>query len=132
MHHTQQIMNPEPLEPQLRPQAESEITPFPWTVESHPDSEGGYIIREVRHEQQIWCDQGYDISDDEGDRRSLIVAQHEAGNIRLLQAAPELFSALRDLVFSPLTGRESAIKVLEGISLHWWEMKISRIQEEHS
>ena len=79
MHHTQQIMNPEPLEPQLRPQAESEITPFPWTVESHPDSEGGYIIREVRHEQQIWCDQGYDISDDEGDWRSLIVARHEAG-----------------------------------------------------
>lgn len=132
MHHTQQIMNPEPLEPQLRPQAELEITPFPWTVESHPDSEGGYIIREVRHEQQIWCDQGYDISDDEGDRRSLIVAQHEAGNIRLLQAAPELFSALRDLVFSPLTGRESAIKVLEGITPHWWKMKISRIREEQS
>jgi hypothetical protein len=125
-------MNTETLEPQLRPQDESEITPFPWTVESHPDTEGGYIIREVRHEQQIWCDQGYEISDDEGDRRSLIVAHHEASNIRLLQAAPELFSALRDLVFSPLTGRESAIKVLEGISLHWWEMKISRIQEEHS
>ena len=29
MHHTQQIMNTETLEPQLRPQDESEITPFP-------------------------------------------------------------------------------------------------------
>jgi len=130
MHHEQQVMNAEPLEPQLRPQDELEITPFPWTVESHPDTEGGYIICEVRHEQQIWCDQGYDISDDEGDRRSLIVARHNAGNIRMLQAAPELFSALRNLVFSPLTGREPAIRVLECINPHWWEMKISRIQEE--
>ena len=132
MHHTQQIMNAETLKPQLRPQEESEITPFPWTVESHPDTEGGYIIREVRYEQQIWCDQGYDISDDEGDRRSLIVARHEAGTIRMLQAAPELFSAHRDLVFSPLTGREQAIKVLEDISPHWRELKISRVQEDQS
>ena len=36
------------------------ITPFPWTVESHPDTEGGYIIREARNEQQTWCDQGYE------------------------------------------------------------------------
>jgi len=129
MHHTQQIMNAETMEPQIRPQDESEITPFPWNVESHPDTEGGYIIREAHHEQQIWCDQGYDISDDEGDRRSVIVARHNAANIHMLQAAPELFSALRNLVFSPLTARKSAVEVLEGISPHWWEMKISRVQE---
>jgi len=108
------------------------ITPFPWTVESHPDSEGGYIIREARYEQQTWCDQGYDISDDEGDRRSLLVARHDAGNIRLLQAAPELFAALRNLIFSPLAAREPAIKVLEGISPHWWDLKIQRNQGEQS
>ncbi len=61
-------------------------TPFPWTIESHPDTEGGYVIREARHEQQTWCDQGYDISLEEGDRRSLLVTSHDAGNIRLLQA----------------------------------------------
>ena len=94
-------------------------TPFPWTIDSHPDTEGGYVIREARHEQQTWCDLGYDISTEEGDRRSLLVARHEAGNIRLLQAAPALFVVLRDLVTSTgtaaaaRTALETALKELK-------------------
>ncbi|MGD9948269.1 MAG: hypothetical protein AB7U29_07280 [Desulfobulbus sp.] len=100
-------------------------TPFPWTIESHPDTEGGYVIREARHEQQTWCDQGYDISTEEGDRRSLLVARHEAGNIRLLQAAPALYVALRDLVTS--TGPAAAARVmLESIFPDWQQLEIQR------
>lgn len=108
------------------------ITPFPWTVESHPDTEGGFIIHEARHEQQIWCDQGYDLSEEEGNRRSLVVARHNVGNIRMIQAAPELFAALRDMVSSPLKARDSAVRVLEGISPYWWDLKITRNPNEFS
>ena len=98
-------------------------TPFPWTIASLPDTEGGYVIREARHEQQTWCDQGYDISSEEGDRRSLLVARHEAGNIRLLQAAPVLFVALRDLVTSSCTAT-AARTVLEAIFPDWQQLEI--------
>jgi hypothetical protein len=103
----------------------SAITPIPWAVESHPDTEGGYIIHEARHEQRVWCDQGYDISEDEGNRRSLIVACHNVGNMRLLQAAPWLFQALRDMVLSPLQSKDSAIIALERVTPHWQEFQIS-------
>ncbi|MDD2468631.1 MAG: hypothetical protein PHI97_32035 [Desulfobulbus sp.] len=104
-------------------------TPFPWTIASHLDTEGGYVIREARHEQQTWCDQGYDISIEEGDRRSLLVARHEAGNIRLLQAAPILFVALRDLVTS--TGTATAARtVLESIFPDWQQLEIHDSQGE--
>lgn len=108
------------------------ITPFPWTVESHPDTEGGYILHEARHEQQVWCDQGYDLSEEEGNRRSLIVARHNVGNLRLLQAAPELFAALRDMVALPHESRAAAIRVLESINPYWWDMKIARTPENES
>ena len=115
------------------PQADpSFCTPFPWTIESHPDTEGGYVIREARHEQQIWCDQGYDISLEEGDRRSLLVARHEAGNIRLLQAAPDLFVALRDLVTSTGTTATAARTALEAIFPDWQQLVIYRSQGEQS
>ena len=130
MHHTQQIMNAETLEPQLRPQDVSEITPFPWTIASHPDTEGGYVIREARHEQQTWCDQGYDISIEDGDWRSLVVARHEAGNIRLLQAAPVLFVALRDLVTSTGTTVATARTMLETIFPDWQQLEIHGSQGE--
>ena len=112
------------------PQAEPWFcTPFPWTVASHPDTEGGYVIREARYEQQTWCDQGYDISTEEGDRRSLLVARHEAGNIRLLQAAPVLFVVLRDLVTS--TGTASAARtVLERLFPDWQQLEIHGNQGE--
>lgn len=105
-------------------------TPFPWTIASHPDTEGGYVIREVRHEQQTWCDQGYDISIEEGDRRSLLVARHDAGNIRLLQAAPVLFVALRDLVTSTGTAAAAARTVLESIFPDWQQLEIHDSQGE--
>ena len=107
-------------------------TPFPWTIASHPDTEGGYVIREARHEQQTWCDQGYDISTEEGDRRSLLVARHEAGNIRLLQAAPTLFVALRDLVTSSSAATTAARTVLETIFPDWQQLKIHHNQGEQS
>ena len=104
-------------------------TPFPWTIASHPDTEGGYVIREASHEQQTWYDQGYDISTEEGDRRSLLVARHEAGNIRLLQAAPVLFVALRDLATS--TGTATAARtMLESLFPDWQQLEIQRNQGE--
>ncbi|QQG64629.1 hypothetical protein [Desulfobulbus oligotrophicus] len=104
-------------------------TPFPWTIASHPDTEGGYVIREAHHEQQTWCDQGYDISIEEGDCRSLLVARHEAGNIRLLQAAPDLFVALRDLVTS--NGTVTAARtMLEHIFPDWQQLEIHDSQGE--
>ena len=105
-------------------------TPFPWTIESHPDTEGGYVIREARYEQQTWCDQGYDISTEEGDRRSLLVARHEADNIRLLQAAPVLFVALRDLVTSTGTAAAAAHTALEAIFPDWQQLEIHDSQGE--
>ena len=123
-------MNHEPNQ-QVHSQAEpSFCTPFPWTTESHPDTEGGYAIREARHEQQTWCDQGYDISIEEGDRRSLLVARHEAGNIRLLQAAPVLFVALRDLLTSTGTAAAAARTVLESIFPDWQQLEIHGSQGE--
>ena len=115
---------------QARTQAEASFcTPFPWSIASHPDTEGSYVIREARHEQQTWCDLGYDISTEEGDRRSLLVARHEAGNIRLLQAAPILFVALRDLVTS--TGTATAARtVLESIFPDWQQLEIHDSQGE--
>ncbi|MGD9950555.1 MAG: hypothetical protein AB7U29_19055 [Desulfobulbus sp.] len=108
----------------------SAITPIPWTVESHPDTEGAYIIQEARQEQRLWCDQGYDISEDEGNRRSLIVACHNVGNMRLLQAAPWLFVALRDMVTSPSKGKEAAVRALEKVSPYWQEFQITSLQSE--
>lgn len=112
------------------PHAEpSFCTPLPWTITSHPDTEGGYVIGEVRHEQQTWCDQGYDISLEEGDRRSLLVARHEAGNIRLLQAAPILFVPLRDLATS--TGTATAARtMLESLFPDWQQLEIHGNQGE--
>ena len=104
-------------------------TPFPWTVASHPDTEGGYVIGEARHEQQTWCDQGYDISTEEGDRRSQLAAQHEAGNIRLIQAAPTLFVSLRDLAFSAGTA-PAARTMLEAIFPDWRLLQIHDNQGE--
>ena len=105
-------------------------SPFPWTIESHPDTEGGYVIREARHEQQTRCDQGYDISTEEGDRRSLLVARHDAGNSRLRQAAPVLFVALRNMVTSTGTTATAARTALESIFPDWQQLEIRDNQGE--
>lgn len=98
---------------------EFEITPGPWTVEPHPDTEGAYIVKEALHEQRIWGTEGYDVSDEEGDRRDLIVERRDTGNVRLIRIAPELFEALRNLLLFPDTGRERAIETLKSISPNW-------------
>ena len=110
----------------------ADITPFPWTVALHPDTEGGYIIQEARHEQQVWCDQGYDISDEEGERRCVIGAWHNVGNVLLLQAAPELFAALRNMMASPEEGKKAAIRALERVSPAWWDLKITGHQGQRA
>jgi hypothetical protein len=99
----------------LNEMIEFETTPGPWTVEPHPDTEGAYIVKEARHEQQIWGPDGYDISDKEGDRRDLIVERRDASNVRLIQAAPQLFEALRNLLHFPYGGREEAIETFKSI-----------------
>ncbi|MCL7489731.1 MAG: hypothetical protein M8357_16310 [Desulfobulbaceae bacterium] len=98
---------------------EFECTPGPWTVESHPDTEGAYIIKEARYEQQVWGPDGYDVSDAEGDRRDLLVERRDAGNIRLIQAAPELFHALGNLLQNPETGKAQSIEILRSIGPNW-------------
>lgn len=128
----QKTINAKPLESQARHDDLTDSTPSPWTVESHRDTEDGYIIREARYEQLSWCDEGYEISDEEGDRRSLITAQHNTNNIRLIQAAPSLCSALRNLLVSPDIGRVQAIKALENINPHWSEMKVTCGENEVS
>ncbi len=103
-------------------QGEFDTTPGPWTVESHPDTEGAYIVKEARYEQQTWGLAGYDISDVEGDRRDLIVERRDANNVRLIMAAPELFDILRNLLLFPKEGREQAIETLKSISPNWQDM----------
>jgi len=101
------------------PRDEFEITPGPWTVESHPDTEGAYIVTEARYEQQTWGPDGYDISDEEGDRRDLIVERRDAGNIRLIAVAPRLFEVLRNVLLFPDTGRAQAFETLNSIVPNW-------------
>jgi len=104
---------------QLNENIAFEITPGPWTVESHPDTEGAYIVKEARHEQQTWGPDGYDISDDEGDRRNLIVERRDAGNVRLIAVAPRLFEVLRNVLLFPDTGRAQAFETLNSIVPNW-------------
>lgn len=101
----QKAINTQPQENQSQLDDLADITPLPWTVESHRDTEGGYIILEARHEQLSWCDEGYDISNEEGERRSL---------------------------GSPEYGRVQAIEVLEEINPHCLEMKITCGENEVS
>lgn len=126
----QKTINTQPQENRARLDDLDNITPLPWTVESHRDTEGGYIVREARYEQLSWCDEGYDVSDEEGDRRSLVAAQRNSNNMRLIQAAPALFSALRNLLVSQDIGRVQAIEALENINPHWREMKITCAEKE--
>jgi len=107
--------SPNTKQNQVLVQDEFESTPEPWTVESHPDTEGAYIIREARYEQHVWVPEGYDLSDEEGDRRNLIVERRDSANIRLIQAAPGLFLALLFLLQYPETGKVHAIETLRTI-----------------
>jgi hypothetical protein len=71
-------------------------TPAPWHVEI--DEYGLYRIREAAHEQDTWVFEGYEQSDEEGDRRSNIAAEHDEGNRRMIEAAPRLLAELKRMV----------------------------------
>lgn len=73
------------------------ITPGPWTVESHPDTEGAFIIKEAKREEGDWVSAGYDISDDEGMLREEIMEEHKWGNIRAIEQAPHMFACLLEV-----------------------------------
>ena len=70
------------------------ITPSPWEVESGGQP-GEYFISGVAHEQSEWIDEGYDISPEEGDRRTDLAGQRDENNRRLIQAAPKLYQACK-------------------------------------
>jgi hypothetical protein len=42
--------------------------------------------------------EGYEQSDEEGDRRSNIAAEHDEGNRRMIEAAPRLLAELKRMV----------------------------------
>ena len=82
-------------------------TPFPWTVRAHPDTCGAYTIAEAAGEQEIWPDEAFARAlepelneaeqmawDNEGQRRAAIAGARDKGNRRLIEALPELLSAL--------------------------------------
>lgn len=69
-------------------------TPFPWTVEADPDNEGKYIILQARREQMTWAFEGWDQSDEEGERRQKIAEAHHQGNRRLIEAIPAMLRAV--------------------------------------
>lgn len=68
-----------------------------WTVEPHPDTEGAFNIRESNAEEVRWVDDGYDISDEEGDRRGEIAEEHKKGNTRMIEQAPRMFGCLMEV-----------------------------------
>ena len=112
---------------------EFEITLGPWTLKPHPDTEGAYIINEARHEQLTWVTDGCDVSEEEGDRRNLIVERRDAGNVRLIRIAPELFKALRNLLLFPDAGKDRAVEVLKSIGPNWETLvTINQMKEERT
>jgi hypothetical protein len=69
-------------------------TPGPWTVVHHPDTEGAYTILEANREQRHWVFDGYEISDEEGDRRAKVAEERSERNQKLIEAAPDLLDIL--------------------------------------
>ena len=81
-------------------------TPYPWTVEADPDSYGTYRLREATIEQRDWVDEPiapltddgpqdqWEAAEQEQERRLSIADDHDRGNTRLMQEAPELYRLL--------------------------------------
>lgn len=92
-----------------------EITPAPWTVESHRDTEGAYIINQAAYEQSSWVSEGYEISNEEGARRAGLADIRDANNARLLGFAPTLLGAVIGMLFNPVMGRRIALNLFETI-----------------
>ncbi len=75
-------------------------TPEPWEVSKDPDMYGRYTIDQAAHEQNERIDEGYEISDEEGERREREAAERDEGNRLLIQAAPLILAALQDALYA--------------------------------
>ncbi len=73
-----------------------EHTPEPWSVD-RTDDYGSYRIHEAAKEQNQWVDEGYDLSEEEGERRGAIAEQHDEGNLLLIEVAPQLLKLVRSI-----------------------------------
>ena len=71
-------------------------TPEPWEVEKDGEIFGRYTILEAAKEQADYIDQGYLISDEEGDRREKESAERDEENRLLIQAAPDLLKLVEE------------------------------------
>lgn len=65
-------------------------TPGPWEVSKDMDMFGRYTILKAAHEQDDYVTEGYEISDEEGDRRGQEAEENDEGNRVLIQKAPDL------------------------------------------
>lgn len=74
------------------------FTPRPWEVERDAGQYGRYTILQAAHEQNEWIDEGYEISDEEGDRRAELSNTRDENNRTLIQAAPDLYEAASNLI----------------------------------
>ncbi len=72
--------------------AENGHTPEPWSVD-RTDDYGSYRVHEAAREQNKWVDEGYEINNEEGERRNAIAELHDEGNRRLIQEAPAMLKA---------------------------------------
>jgi len=68
-----------------------------WTVEPHPDGYGAFIIHEARQEETSWVDEGYELSEEEGDRRGKISEANRNGNSSLISRTPKMYKLLKEI-----------------------------------
>jgi hypothetical protein len=95
----------------------------PWHVNPDLDQYGFYHLSEAAEEQEDWVNEGFEISDDEGERRQEMANLHDSHNARLIQAAPAFLQACLEALELIEAGKTfeaseelvGAISMLEGI-----------------
>ena len=98
---------------------------LPWHVNSDLDQYGFYHLSEAAEEQEDWVNEGFEIGDEEGERRQEIANLHDCQNARLMQAAPALLRACLEALEYIEAGKtyeaseelSGAISFMEGIGL---------------
>jgi hypothetical protein len=71
-----------------------DITPGEWEVVKRSSEDlGTYRLRQAVLEDE-WVTDGYEIDEDEGDRRGAVAERHEVNNAKLMCKAPDLHRAL--------------------------------------